>query len=268
MKTVIIYDENSLDSTLTAACIASFRNVETCERKGFPDPKADRYIWIGVYPTRNFFPSLNLEEIKRKSHVAFVKVPENTPVHRDVIQGTDFVHSSDEVRSFTVTTVFGEKTFLERLMLYWNQDPEVYSNVVVLIKNFYESKTAQELLWLTCLNMREALYCLENKQIYIPITMNPEVLMDAELCFSQLDYLSTKVINTRGTQERIEDKKQQVYNCYTYYEPSNWWFIRRRFFHGNTVTRNVSLAATGTVVTCDNFYPVDLEYLNPVFVSN
>lgn len=268
MKTVIIYDENNLDSTMTAACIASFRDVETCERKGFPDQEADRYIWVGVYPTRRFFPSLKLGEIKNKTHIAFVNVPEKSELHRDVIQGVEFIHSSDEAKPFSVTTVFGQKTFLERLMLYWNQDPEVFSNVLVLIKSFYESKTSQELLWLTCLNMREALFCLENKQTYSPIAMGSEILSEAELCFSELDYLSTKVINTRGTHERVEDKKQQAYNYYTYYEPSHWWFIRRRFFRDNAITRNVSLAATGTVVTSDNFYPAGLEHLNPVFVSN
>ena len=57
MKTMVIYNENVLESFMAAACIASIMPVTVSECKSVISLDYDQYVWIGVVPTYQYFPS-------------------------------------------------------------------------------------------------------------------------------------------------------------------------------------------------------------------
>ena len=271
MKTILVYDENIVDSLMTAACLSSIMDLGVVERKAFPPDNGDRYIWVGVIPTRGFFP---FKKVWKNSSEHFVICRKSdSRDYPEILPDVVFVHSltnneTDEVKHSCRAIPYGERTLLERSLIFFGKDPETFVSISHLLRVFQDPKAAIEDVALLVLNALRASECLEAGEVFSPLSATQENLEISLKELDKLNYLAKKKCSGSVIHDSIEHiRTKKSVRLATMYENTGWWFFKRRLELSGFKARNVSVAATGTVVYGDVVYLLDLEHLKPTYVN-
>ena len=273
MSTVLVFDSNNLQSLMAAAAIASIRDVIPYDCRSML-PEADHYVWLGVVPTVHYFGDIPPKVYNAARHTAIVNLTTTQGLKDIAIKDVEYTYATtmeekDEVIvGITVVNTYGSKGLLERALLFFGEDPGNFSHLVYMLTEFYTPNAPIELLQLVALNAKEAYYCLTNKNnLFTPISLNVESLASAEEAYAEYDSVAKVVLIDRWTTNWVKTKgSDQPKTVMTFYEQSLWWFIRRRILRQDLVLRNVSLSATGTIVTSTLAYTHGIRGSDPVIV--
>lgn len=277
MKTVIVYDANNLDSIFAAAAIASIKQVTPCDSRSFL-PVADNYVWIGVVPTKYYFGMLTEKEFRsvpeKRKHTAIVNIISTKGLKEFGIKNVDYLysltHENLELNNLEVNIVnsYGNRSLLERSLMFFGEDPEIFAPLSFMLKEFYNPLATQEIIEHTCLNAKEALESLiDQASFFVPTPYSEKTSSKAFEVYKAFDYQAKIVLKSRGFVNMIfssTDGKISYVN--TFHEQSLWWFIKRRIFNKNLILRNISVSSTGTIVTSSAPYLENIRSADPVFV--
>lgn len=266
---VVIYDENNLDSTLAVACYASIIGVKVFEAKevikDFPEGEIDEYIWVGVFPTRNHFSRKHDGSYLKSKHTAILNAYGCT--HDDLIPGTEFIHCRNEELEYEPFS-YGEKTLVERLTVSEGINPENFIGVISMIKEFEKNNTDIEDIMFAVLNMKEALLCLKQNSPYQFIPYNEKFLEAAKEAYEEISSNTKDIIDNRSVIDKlIEKKNEKSFKLYSFYEQTNFWFIRKLMDNAKAKYRNISVSVTGVVVTSNVEITTRVDFPNPVKVK-
>lgn len=273
LKTVVVYDTNNLESLLAAACLASVTDITPCDCRGLP-PLAEAYVWIGVIPTVYYFANRDPADYKDATHHAIVNINSTKGLKlislpKVIYNAQSTIPESDaESASAVVVRGYGARGLLERALLHFNINPESFSHLVYMPKNFYLPGASLELLQSVALNAKEALRCLANREtLYIPIPYSSNCAKEAEDAFAEYDAMAKTAINNRCSLDWIKvHETGKAKNVMTFYEQTLWWFIRRRLVRNDFIVRNISLSVTGAIVSSELPYTHNIRVTDPVFV--
>lgn len=266
---VVIYDENNLDSTLAAACYASIARVRVFENKdiikNFPDFEIEEYLWVGTFPTRNHFSKKYDGSYLKSKHTAILNTYSCS--HDDLIPGSEFIRCRNEELEYEPFS-YGEKTLVERLTVSENINPENFIGVISMIKEFEKSSTSIEDIMFTLLNMKEALLCLKQNSPYQFIPYGIEFLEAAKEAHVEIFEHAKDVIDNRSIIDQLVEKKnEKSFKLYSFYEQSNFWFIRKMMDNAKAKYRNISVSATGVNIISNVEITSVVNFPSPVKVK-
>ena len=266
MKTMVIYNENVLESFMAAACIASIMPVTVSESKSVMSLDYDLYVWIGVVPTYQYFPSEPIETVNKAIHISICNVEPKSD-KTNWVKSTKFVYGSEDSASLaSEVQSYGARNLVERSLMFFNKHPVEFIGVIDMINHFYNVSTPLENLQMTALNAKEALHCLKSKESYSFIPYNVESLAAAEEAYEELvavaaNALKHRSVFTRANTVTIDPKAKKVY---TFFEHQHWWFIQRRLSWQGLCYRNITVSLTGTIMLSDVKFTEDFKHLQPV----
>jgi hypothetical protein len=266
MRTVLIYDENIMGSVFAAAAASSFKTIEVCERKSFPDPNADEFYWVGVIPTKHYFPGKTLEAVQGKRHVVLASRPDSKGI-TDLLPKVEFVHSKSEVVADFAMNSSGEHTLLTRTVGTIGGKPHEFVGLDYILKNFYNPKTSIDIVAMGCLNMKEALDALERNTPFSFVEFSPQAIETGLELYEEWSKDVKRAIKNRSVINTVEARNKTQHVLYTFFEPKNWWLFSRRFISAKDIHRNINVAATGCVVIGGSVLRSGVEHLKPVFVK-
>lgn len=266
---VIIYDENNLDSTLAAACYASIARVKVFENKDiikdFPESEIEEYLWVGTFPTRNHFSRKHDGSYLKSKHTAILNT--YSCKHDDLIPGAEFIYCRNEGLEYEPFS-YGEKTLVERLTVSENINPENFIGVISMIKEFEKSNTSIEDIMFTVLNMKEALLSLKQNTQYQFIPFSEKFLEAAKDVYTEISQTAKNIIDNRSVIDKIVEKKDLMsFKLYSFYEQSNFWFIRKLMDNAKAKYCNISVSVTGVVVMSNVEITNSVTFLIPVTVK-
>lgn len=266
---VVIYDENNLDSTLAAACYASIAGVKVFENKdiikNFPDFEIEEYLWVGTFPTRNHFSKKHNGSYLKSKHTAILNT--YSCRHDDLVPGSKFIRCRNEELEYEPFS-YGEKTLVERLTVSEGINPENFIGVISMIKEFEKSSTSIEDIMFTALNMKEALLCLKQNTPYQFIPFSEKFLEAAKEVYTEISQTAKNIIDNRSVINRVVEKKDlSSFKLYSFYEHSNFWFIRKLMNNVKAKYCNISVSVTGVVVMSNVKITNSVTFLNPVTVN-
>ena len=272
MTTVLVYDSNNLDSLLGAAAIASICPVAPVDCRSFL-PEAEHYVWLGVIPTLFYFERFPLSYLKGVRNTAIANISSTKGLSGIAVPNVDYVYSvadenaPEKDREVLIVNNYGNRTLMERGLLFFGENPENFAGLLYLLREFYNPKASVELLYQVALNAKEALYCLtHNSSPFATIPYDAKSAEAAREAYDVFDLNTKEVVRNRGQSNSITTFKGQNKLVFTFYEQTGWWFIRRRFFRPDCILRNVSVTATGTIVTSSLPYLEGIRGVEPVFV--
>ena len=264
-KLVVVYDENILSSVLAAAAAASIKELIVVERKTLV-PKADNYLWINVIPTlRNF--SFSKDEVVKTSNT--IIAPNGSHVNENMIRNASFFNPEETIG---ITDSYGERTIVEKTMDYFVEDCNMFLGLINIERNFYKKETCYEELCMASLNFSEALDCLKRKLLFQYIPFSPKALEDGMEVFEKLKAEAYNAINKRSSysvMEQIDYKGERLsQKVYTFYEQTNWWFIKRKFeVERLSYGRNLTFGSSGVVIYSDFTHRNEFRGIDSVFVK-
>ena len=265
MPTIIVYDQNSIESILAAACVVSMGGYKACELRSFP-PLADSYIWIGCAPVTAH--GLNNRDILRSKHTVFMDSASKKALVESVIPGVEFLHSGEDKEEQVLSTdrVYGKASLIERVLAYIGEDSGKFVRPILYATEFYKADTKEDLLHEIALNVKEALFCLRSDtEVYMPVKVTGSS-EDAYNAYQELVDISKAAIDHRSHRARITGQDGSHHEVFTFFEHEHFWFIRRRFWMTGKIHRNVSVSATGTIVSTNAPYLDAIPSSTPVFV--
>lgn len=269
----VIYDENNLDSIFAAACLASVKDVKVFEQKevipNFSVGEVEEYLWIGVIPTRHHFALRTTGEFTKVPHTALVNT-HGKVVHPDIVPNLSVIHSRNEKNLEYELFSYGEKTLTERVLVTEGINPESFIGVISLIKEFYKDSSTDILdTMFTVLNVKEALISLKQKTLFCFIPTTKLVFMEAANdLYTEMKAWAQDVINNRSRVENVVSKKDhKELKLYNFYEHENFWFIQKILNNAKVLYRNISVTATGTVVTSNAEITSQVNFSIPVNVK-
>jgi hypothetical protein len=273
LKTLVIYDRNRMDSVFAAAALmsrspvtASFVFAEKGDRH--TDADFDRYLWLGVYPTKHHFN--NWQEVTRKNHLVFASKA-NVKAAKDADLWTaNWVFGVDSLPLFNART-YGAPTMLERV--FGMLELEIGNSVasILIEKEFYDKMASQEALLRGIRNMRNALASLDPTSTVYGSPWAPTMAHgeEDEEVLSKLRAHTLVVLKRRSIVSSMSDKKETTeVKLITTYETENFWFTVRRFEELNLQYRNVTFGATGMIVLTNNNFMEDMKNNDVVFILN
>lgn len=273
LGTVLVYDTNNLESLLAAAALASVTDLTTCDCRGLV-PLAEKYIWLGVVPTVYYFNNYAPSEYKDSTHTAIVNILTTKGLKeislKNVKYNSSNIHDGSDMKEagFAIVNGYGNRGLLERALIFLGRDPETFSHLVYMPKNFYHPLASIELLQAVALNAKEAMKCLSGSgEPYIPIPYSVATGEAAEEAYSEFDEVAKTAIKNRCSFDWIQTSSEtKPKNVLTFYEQTSWWFIRRRLTREDVIVRNISLTVSGAIVSSSLPYVQGIRVTDPVFV--
>lgn len=264
MKSVLVYDQNNLESILAAACAVSTGGHTACEIRSFP-PEADQYLWVGCVPTEEHVR--NDPTIRERVHIVFADLVSKKSIGKFVIPNVTFYHSvEDQSEKITADRTYGKVTLIERVLSFLQEDLGKFVRPIMYAKEFYSVKASEDLLHEIALNVKEALFCLKSqKEVYMPISITGAE-EDAFRAYKDLIEIAKSAIDHRSHRAWFTTQHKERVQIFTFYEQENWWFTRRRLWLGSMIHRNITMSATGTMVSTNAQYLEALPQRDPVFL--
>ena len=266
MTTMVIYNENVLESFMAAACIASIMPVTVSECKSVMSLDYDLYVWIGVVPTYQYFPSEPIETVNKAIHISICNVEPKSD-KTNWVKSTKFVYGSEDSASLaSEVQSYGARNLVERSLMFFNKSPVEFIGVIDMIDQFYLVNAPLENLEMTALNAKEALHCLKGRESYSFIPYSTDSASDAEEAYINLvdnarEALKHRSVFTRTSTTTIDPKAKKIY---TFFEHQHWWFIQRRLSWQGLCYRNITVSLTGTIMLSDVKFTEDFKHLQPV----
>lgn len=264
MDTVIVYDHNNLEAILAAACMASSKGYKTCDVRAFPPPSTS-YLWIGCAPCDSH--RLNDPGIVDANHIVFLDSASADATKKAVIPGVVFHHSAEDHDEQVMSDrTYGRVTLIERVMSYLKEDINNFTRPILYAREFYSPKASEDFLHEAVLNIKEALFCLRSgKEVYTPVKITGAE-EDAYIAYSEMVDNAKAAINQRSHRAHFTTQHGARKEAFTFFEQENWWFIRRRFWMEGKIHRNVSVSATGILVSTNAPYLSEIPAHSPLFV--
>ncbi len=266
---VVIYDENNLDSTLATACYASIAGVKVFEAKeilkDFSNNEIEEYLWVGVFPTRNHFAKKHDGSYLKSKHTAILNA--FSCKHDDLIPGAEFIRCRNDKLKYEPFS-YGEKTLVERLTVSENINPESFIGVISMIKEFEKDNASIEDIMFTVLNMKEALLSLKQNFQYHYIPFSEKFLEAAKDAYTEISENAKNIIDNHSVIDRwVEKKTMKSFKLYSFYEQRNFWFIRKLMDVAKAKYCNISVSATGVIISSNVENTTPVTFPSPVKVK-
>lgn len=273
MKTLVIYDRNRMDSVFAAAALMpSKQNLETFEfaEKGdrHDNTLYDRYLWLGVYPTKHHFT--NWQDVSRQSHFVFASKANDKAAKDADISGVNWIFANDDPELLN-QRAYGAPTMLERVFGLLKLETGMCAAAMLIEKEFYDQRTAQEAIMRGIYNMRTALASLDISGMSYLKSWTPVMKFDDDTR-QELGELRARDVVTmkyRSIISNMADKKETTgFKLVTTYQNEDFWFTVRRLEELKLFYRNVTFGATGMIVLTNSSFMEDMKNNDVVFILN
>lgn len=266
MKTVIVYDVNSLESLMTAAIICSIRQVTSCDCRSFL-PEADHYVWIDVVPTKHYFFNFTTLDFKNIKNTVIANIRTTAGLKAMSVPNTEYIYSQEKdtfIKPEPIVSVcksYGERSLLERALIFFKETPDNFAPLLHVLDWFYIPTVNIELIQLMVLNAKKAELSLRNKEnSFTPIFLTDKNIPLAEEAYFILDEKTKVILKDRWKYNWIKvTNSGNPCSVYTFFETDFWWFIKRRLIWKSLAVRNISTSATGTIVRIPGDKRIDFE---------
>ena len=266
-KFVVVYDRNKMDSCLAAAVtlVANSDKVQivAAERGEWLPEDADRYYWIGTFPSR--FNFQDWRAVEGKEHIAITEVMTMLYSKHHVLSNVVWYGSDPHHAGKTPThRTYKRATTVEQLLSLLDIDVAPYTLLIEQINKFYEPDTSVEFIVGAYVNTTSALCALEKgATTWAPCGK----LEDSDAKSYRDAYEGIKNdLDKRSDIRPLSDKDGNRITLITTFADKNFWLIRRVIEIRKAKYRNIVLSVTGTNVITNASYTEGMMTSEPNFV--